>query len=168
MSFYSFSVGSAVRNFSPFWFSTEPSDTLAVRGASAQLNCSAHSETPAKIEWRKDGSFLNLASDERRQILADGSLFIASVVHSKHNKPDEGVYQCVATIDTLGTIISRTARLAVAGKTLVAVWICSFFFCHLQKVQKKQAEQNIYEMHMKSHIILNIYICLQMLVGTAV
>nr|XP_055070582.1 neogenin 1a isoform X2 [Misgurnus anguillicaudatus] len=107
--------GSAVRNFSPFWFSVEPSDTLAVRGTPALLNCSVHSESPAKIEWRKDGAFLNLASDERRQILPDGSLLIASVVHSKHNKPDEGVYQCVATIDNLGTIISRTARISVAG-----------------------------------------------------
>ncbi|XP_050970521.1 neogenin 1a isoform X3 [Labeo rohita] len=107
--------GSAVRNFSPFWFSTEPSDTLAVRGAPTLLNCSVHSESPAKIEWKKDGSFLSLASDDRRQVLADGSLLISSVVHSKHNKPDEGVYQCVATIDNLGTIISRTARLSVAG-----------------------------------------------------
>ncbi|XP_052457099.1 neogenin isoform X10 [Carassius gibelio] len=107
--------GSAVRNFSPFQFSTEPSDTLAVRGAPALLNCSVHSEFPAKIEWKKDGSFLSLASDDRRQVLADGSLLITSVVHSKHNKPDEGVYQCVATIDNLGTIISRTARLSVTG-----------------------------------------------------
>ncbi|XP_026124315.1 neogenin 1a isoform X8 [Carassius auratus] len=107
--------GSAVRNFSPFWFSTEPSDTLAVRGAPTLLNCSVHSESPAKIEWKKDGSFLSLASDDRRQVLAEGSLLISSVVHSKHNKPDEGVYQCVATIDNLGTIISRTARLSVAG-----------------------------------------------------
>ncbi|XP_059393321.1 neogenin 1a isoform X10 [Carassius carassius] len=107
--------GSAVRNFSPFWFSTEPSDSLAVRGAPSLLNCSVHSESPAKIEWKKDGSFLSLASDDRRQVLAEGSLLISSVVHSKHNKPDEGVYQCVATIDNLGTIISRTARLSVAG-----------------------------------------------------
>uniref|UniRef100_A0A8C2FLB1 Neogenin 1a n=1 Tax=Cyprinus carpio TaxID=7962 RepID=A0A8C2FLB1_CYPCA len=110
-----FFIGSAVRNFSPFQFSTEPSDTLAVRGAQTLLNCSVHSEFPAKIEWKKDGSFLSLASDDRRQVLADGSLLISSVVHSKHNKPDEGVYQCVATIDNLGTIISRTARLSVAG-----------------------------------------------------
>uniref|UniRef100_A0A673G206 Neogenin-like n=1 Tax=Sinocyclocheilus rhinocerous TaxID=307959 RepID=A0A673G206_9TELE len=107
--------GSAVRNFSPFRFSTEPSDTLAVRGAPTLLNCSVHNESPAKIEWKKDGSFLSLASDDRRQVLAEGSLLISSVVHSKHNKPDEGVYQCVATIDNLGTIISRTARLNVAG-----------------------------------------------------
>uniref|UniRef100_A0A672QXT0 Neogenin 1a n=1 Tax=Sinocyclocheilus grahami TaxID=75366 RepID=A0A672QXT0_SINGR len=99
----------------PFRFSTEPSDTLAVRGAPTLLNCSAHSESPAKIEWKKDGSFLSLASDDRRQVLAEGSLLISSVVHSKHNKPDEGVYQCVATIDNLGTIISRTARVNVAG-----------------------------------------------------
>uniref|UniRef100_A0A673NGZ5 Neogenin 1a n=1 Tax=Sinocyclocheilus rhinocerous TaxID=307959 RepID=A0A673NGZ5_9TELE len=106
---------SSLRNFSPFQFSMEPSDTLAVRGAPTLLNCSIHSEFPAKIEWKKDGSFLSLASDDRRQVLADGSLLISSVVHSKHNKPDEGVYQCVATIDNLGTIISRTARLSVAG-----------------------------------------------------
>lgn len=111
------SIGSAVRNFSPFRFSTEPSDTLAVRGAPTLLNCSVHSESSAKIEWKKDGSFLSLASDDRRQVLADGSLLISSVMHSKHNKPDEGVYQCVATVDNLGTIISRTARLNVAGKT---------------------------------------------------
>uniref|UniRef100_A0A671QUT1 Neogenin-like n=1 Tax=Sinocyclocheilus anshuiensis TaxID=1608454 RepID=A0A671QUT1_9TELE len=106
---------SSVRNFSPFRFSTEPSDTLAVRGAPTLLNCSVHSESPAKIEWKKDGSFLSLASDDRRQVLAEGSLLISSVVHSKHNKPDEGVYQCVATIDNLGTIISRSARVNVAG-----------------------------------------------------
>uniref|UniRef100_A0A671QUY2 Neogenin-like n=1 Tax=Sinocyclocheilus anshuiensis TaxID=1608454 RepID=A0A671QUY2_9TELE len=99
----------------PFRFSTEPSDTLAVRGAPTLLNCSVHSESPAKIEWKKDGSFLSLASDDRRQVLAEGSLLISSVVHSKHNKPDEGVYQCVATIDNLGTIISRSARVNVAG-----------------------------------------------------
>uniref|UniRef100_A0A671QU19 Neogenin-like n=1 Tax=Sinocyclocheilus anshuiensis TaxID=1608454 RepID=A0A671QU19_9TELE len=110
-----FPVRSAVRNFSPFRFSTEPSDTLAVRGAPTLLNCSVHSESPAKIEWKKDGSFLSLASDDRRQVLAEGSLLISSVVHSKHNKPDEGVYQCVATIDNLGTIISRSARVNVAG-----------------------------------------------------
>ncbi|XP_062327048.1 neogenin 1a isoform X2 [Osmerus eperlanus] len=103
--------------FSPFWFSVEPQDTLAIRGAAALLNCSAHSEaaTPARVEWKKDGTFLSLASDERRRVLPDGSLLISAVVHSKHNKPDEGTYQCMATIDNLGTIASRTARLSVAG-----------------------------------------------------
>ncbi|XP_036442959.1 neogenin 1a isoform X6 [Colossoma macropomum] len=107
--------GPAVRHFDPFWFSVEPSDTLAVRGSPALLNCSVNSDIPAKVRWKKDGAFLSLASDDRRQVLPDGSLLINSVMHSKHNKPDEGIYQCVATIDSLGTIISRTARLNVAG-----------------------------------------------------
>uniref|UniRef100_A0A3Q2QSN5 Neogenin 1b n=1 Tax=Fundulus heteroclitus TaxID=8078 RepID=A0A3Q2QSN5_FUNHE len=109
--------GSAEQPFSPFWFTAEPQDTLAIRGNSALLNCSAHSDaaTPARVEWKKDGTFMSLVSDERRRVLPDGSLFFAHVVHSKHNKPDEGTYQCVATIDNLGSISSRTARLAVAG-----------------------------------------------------
>lgn len=109
--------GSAAHPFSPFWFTVEPQDTLAIRGNSALLNCSAHSDaaTPARVEWKKDGTFMSLVSDERRHVLPDGSLFFTHVVHSKHNKPDEGTYQCVATIDNLGSISSRTARLAVAG-----------------------------------------------------
>nr|XP_015809126.2 neogenin 1a isoform X5 [Nothobranchius furzeri] len=110
-------VGKVPHPFSPFWFTVEPQDTLAIRGNSALLNCSAHSDTatPARIEWKKDGTFMSLVSDERRNILPDGSLFFTHVIHSKHNKPDEGTYQCVATIDTLGSISSRTARLSVAG-----------------------------------------------------
>ncbi|MCJ8737399.1 hypothetical protein PDJAM_G00023460 [Pangasius djambal] len=112
MSYPSF-TGSVKRDFSPFWFSVEPSDTLAVRGSPALLNCSVYSELPAKVHWKKDGVLLN--PDDRRQVLPDGSLHISSIMHSKHSKPDEGVYQCVATIENLGTISSRTARLNVAG-----------------------------------------------------
>ncbi|TSL68267.1 Neogenin [Bagarius yarrelli] len=109
-----FDLESSVRrNFSSFWFSVEPSDTLAVRGSPAVLNCSISSELPVKVQWKKDGVLL--IPDDRRQVLSDGSLLISSVLHSKHNKPDEGVYQCVATIENLGTISSRTARLNVAS-----------------------------------------------------
>ncbi|NWQ78420.1 NEO1 protein, partial [Columbina picui] len=107
--------GSLVRTFTPFHFLVEPTDVLSVRGASVIMNCSAYCETSPKIEWKKDGTFLNLVSDDRRQLLPDGSLLINSVVHSKHNKPDEGYYQCVATVESLGTIVSRTAKLTVAG-----------------------------------------------------
>uniref|UniRef100_A0A7N8YML4 Neogenin n=1 Tax=Mastacembelus armatus TaxID=205130 RepID=A0A7N8YML4_9TELE len=110
-------TSSAAQPFNPFWFTVEPQDTLSIRGNPAMLNCSAHSDTatPARIEWKKDGTFMSLVSDERRHILPDGTLFFTHVVHSKHNKPDEGTYQCVATIDNLGSISSRTARLSVAG-----------------------------------------------------
>ncbi|XP_053320986.1 neogenin isoform X8 [Spea bombifrons] len=108
-------AGSGFRTFTPFYFLTEPADVVTLRGAPAVLNCSVHAEPTPKIEWKKDGTFLNLVSDDRRSLLPDGSLFITSVVHSKHNKPDEGIYQCVATVDSLGSIVSRTARLSVAG-----------------------------------------------------
>ncbi|NWQ59636.1 NEO1 protein, partial [Neopipo cinnamomea] len=107
--------GSLVRTFTPFYFVEEPQDVLSVRGAPVVMNCSAYCDTAPRIEWKKDGTFLNLVSDDRRQLLPDGSLLISSVVHSKHNKPDEGHYQCVATVDSLGTIVSRTAKLTVAG-----------------------------------------------------
>ncbi|KAL1007686.1 hypothetical protein UPYG_G00090210 [Umbra pygmaea] len=117
--------GTAARQFSPIWFSVEPSDTLAVRGATALLNCSAHSGNAASdpaaprahVEWKKDGTFLGLApGGPRAGVLRAVKLLISGlVVHSKHNKPDEGTYQCVATIDSLGTITSRTARLTIAG-----------------------------------------------------
>lgn len=105
-----------MRTFTPFYFTVEPMDTLSVRASSVILNCSAYCESSPKIEWKKDGTFLNLVSDDRRQLLPDGSLLINSVVHSKHNKPDEGHYQCVATVESLGTIVSRTAKLTVAGE----------------------------------------------------
>ncbi|NXG16741.1 NEO1 protein, partial [Grallaria varia] len=107
--------GPPVRTFTPFYFVVEPADVLSVRGAPVIMNCSAHCDAAPRIEWKKDGTFLNLVSDDRRQLLPDGSLLINSVVHSKHNKPDEGHYQCVATVDSLGTIVSRTAKLTVAG-----------------------------------------------------
>uniref|UniRef100_A0A3P8VK11 Neogenin 1b n=1 Tax=Cynoglossus semilaevis TaxID=244447 RepID=A0A3P8VK11_CYNSE len=110
-------LGSTVQPFAAFWFTVEPQDTLAVRGNMAMLNCSVHSDaaTPVHIEWKKDGTFLSLVSDDRRHILPDGTLVFSHVVHAKHNKPDEGTYQCVATIENLGSISSRTARLTVAG-----------------------------------------------------
>ncbi|XP_017341341.1 neogenin isoform X7 [Ictalurus punctatus] len=109
------SLAQKVRTFTLLRFSVEPVDVFAVRGLPAVLNCSVVSEYPVRVEWKKDGTFLNLAADERRRLLHDGSLFISTVEHSVHNKPDEGVYQCVASIDNLGTVISRAARVTVAG-----------------------------------------------------
>lgn len=114
--FFLWPTGPSTRTFAQFYFTVEPVDTLSVRAAAVILNCSAYCESSPKIEWKKDGTFLNLVSDDRRQLLPDGSLLINSVVHNKHNKPDEGHYQCVATVESLGTIVSRTAKLTVAGK----------------------------------------------------
>lgn len=102
-----------------FTFSLEPQDTVTVRGGVLQLDCQAQSDStagPPAITWRKDGVLLSTVVDERRQQMANGSLRVENVVHSRHHRPDEGEYQCLATLDGLGSIVSRTARVTVAGK----------------------------------------------------
>ena len=53
-----------------------------------------------------------------RYKLENGSLYFENVEHSYAHRPDEGMYQCKATVRTQGTIVSRKARLQVACKYL--------------------------------------------------
>ncbi|KAF1662864.1 Netrin receptor DCC, partial [Aptenodytes patagonicus] len=114
---YGFAVsGSQIKTFTSLRFLTEPSDAVTMRGSNVLLNCIAESDQGAPvIKWKKDAVFLNLAVDERRQQLANGSLLIQNIVHSRHHKPDEGLYQCEASLEGIGAIISRTAKVMVAG-----------------------------------------------------
>ncbi|XP_074933177.1 netrin receptor DCC [Phalacrocorax aristotelis] len=108
--------GSQIKTFTSLRFLTEPSDAVTMRGSNVLLNCVADSDQGAPIiKWKKDAVFLNLAVDERRQQLANGSLLIQNIVHSRHHKPDEGLYQCEASLEGVGAIISRTAKVMVAG-----------------------------------------------------
>ncbi|XP_077442237.1 netrin receptor DCC isoform X2 [Vanacampus margaritifer] len=110
--------------FVDFTFTKEPQDTVTVRGGVLQLDCQAQSDlasgTPT-ITWRKDGVLLSVLVDERRQELANGSLLVHNIVHSRHHRPDEGEYQCLSTLEGLGSIVSRTARITVAGPLRVVV-----------------------------------------------
>lgn len=95
---------------------------MTVRGSVLQLDCQAQSDAvagPPTITWRKDGVLLSTVVDERRRQLSNGSLLVQNVMHSRHHRPDEGEYQCLATLDGLGSIVSRTARVTVAGKRLL-------------------------------------------------
>ncbi|KAF1472591.1 Netrin receptor DCC, partial [Eudyptula minor novaehollandiae] len=114
---YGFAVsGSQIKTFTSLRFLTEPSDAVTMRGSNVLLNCIAESDQGAPVvKWKKDAVFLNLAVDERRQQLANGSLLIQNIVHSRHHKPDEGLYQCEASLEGIGAIISRTAKVMVAG-----------------------------------------------------
>uniref|UniRef100_A0A8C4EIZ9 Netrin receptor DCC n=1 Tax=Dicentrarchus labrax TaxID=13489 RepID=A0A8C4EIZ9_DICLA len=110
--------------FVDFTFTQEPQDTVTVRGGMLQLDCQAQSDTvagPPTITWRKDGVLLSAVVDDRRQQLANGSLLVQNVVHSRHHRPDEGEYQCLATLDGLGSIVSRIAKVTVAGPLKVVV-----------------------------------------------
>uniref|UniRef100_A0A3Q2EBP6 DCC netrin 1 receptor n=1 Tax=Cyprinodon variegatus TaxID=28743 RepID=A0A3Q2EBP6_CYPVA len=105
-------------------FSLEPQDTVTVRGGVLQLDCQAQTDAaagPPSIKWRKDGVLLSTVVDERRTQLENGTLMVQNVVHSRHHRPDEGQYQCLATLEGLGSIVSRTARVTVAGPLRVIV-----------------------------------------------
>ncbi|XP_007425682.2 netrin receptor DCC-like, partial [Python bivittatus] len=105
-----------IMGFTTLHFLIEPSDAVTTRGSNVLLNCTAESDQGFPvIKWKKDGVFLNLAVDERRQQFPNGSLLIQNIVHSRHHKPDEGLYQCEASLEGTGAIISRTAKVSVAG-----------------------------------------------------
>ncbi|KAG8504500.1 Netrin receptor DCC, partial [Galemys pyrenaicus] len=90
-----------------------------MRGGNVLLNCSAESDRGIPvITWKKDGIHLALGMDERKQQLPNGSLLIQNILHSRHHKPDEGLYQCEASLGDSGSIISRTAKVAVAGTNM--------------------------------------------------
>ncbi|KAK7896385.1 hypothetical protein WMY93_021710 [Mugilogobius chulae] len=93
-------------------FSREPQDTVVVRGGVLQLDSPL---APPSVSWRKDGVPLSSFVDERRTQMSNGSLLIQNVVHSRHQRSDEGLYQCVAALEAVGSIASRTARVTVAG-----------------------------------------------------
>uniref|UniRef100_A0A3Q0S7A9 DCC netrin 1 receptor n=1 Tax=Amphilophus citrinellus TaxID=61819 RepID=A0A3Q0S7A9_AMPCI len=110
--------------FVDFIFTQEPQDTVTVRGGVLKLDCQAQSDAvagPPTITWRKDGVLLSTVVDERRRQLSNGSLLVQNVMHSRHHRPDEGEYQCLATLDGLGSIVSRTAKVIVAGPLKVVV-----------------------------------------------
>uniref|UniRef100_A0AAZ3QRX7 Netrin receptor DCC n=1 Tax=Oncorhynchus tshawytscha TaxID=74940 RepID=A0AAZ3QRX7_ONCTS len=96
-------------------FVLEPQDTVTLRGGVLQLDCEAQSDQGIPIIiWKKDGVLLSAVVDERRQQLPNGSLVVQNVVHSRHHRPDEGLYQCLARLDGVGAIVSRTAQVTVS------------------------------------------------------
>lgn len=109
---------------------------MIVRGGVLQLDCRAQSDAasagPPSITWRKDGVLLSTVVDERRRQLANGSLLVQNVVHSRHHRPDEGEYQCLATLDGLGSIVSRTAKVTVAGKTPQLLELLTQLYLHMK------------------------------------
>ncbi|MED6239549.1 hypothetical protein ATANTOWER_007807 [Ataeniobius toweri] len=120
------SSSSSSPSFVDFTFTLEPQDMVTVRGGVLQLDCQAQSDAaavPPSIMWRKDGVLLSTVVDERRRQLENGTLMVQNVVHSRHHRPDEGEYQCLATLDGLGSIVSRTAKVTVAGKGCFSLFL---------------------------------------------
>ncbi|KPP65595.1 hypothetical protein Z043_115976 [Scleropages formosus] len=107
-----------LRGFADLRFVLEPSDTTVMRGGLLQLDCQARSVQGAPlVAWRKDGVLLSALVDERRQQLNNGTLLVREVIHSRHHQGDEGGYQCLAWLEGVGAIVSRTAKVTVLGDT---------------------------------------------------
>ena len=75
----------------------------------------------AQITWYRDGVPVVTANENpssHRMLLPSGQLFFLRVIHNKNARPDVGTYYCNATNpDTHVSVVSRSARLAVAGRS---------------------------------------------------
>lgn len=94
-------------------FTIEPISTIALKGRPVTLNCNVDGNPPPQVQWRRNGKSVPSPADTRRLILPSGSLIITKVINARGNKPDVGVYQCIAT-NQVGTTVSRKVKLSVA------------------------------------------------------
>ena len=105
-----------------------PEDQYVVRTEPATLNCKAEGQPTPVITWYRDGLPVVTANENpssHRMLLPSGQLFFLRVIHNKNSKPDVGVYYCNATNpETHFSVISRSARLAVAGRS------CTLYYCY--------------------------------------
>ncbi|XP_043278959.1 neogenin isoform X2 [Venturia canescens] len=96
-------------------FKVEPQDVVVEMGGSARLDCQATSlYGQPTIQWRSDdGQPINFIGDSYRSQLANGSLYISSVYSESPELT--GSYQCLATVDGIGSIVSRPATIKLAS-----------------------------------------------------
>ncbi|XP_021933563.1 neogenin isoform X2 [Zootermopsis nevadensis] len=119
-----------VQGVSELELTVEPQDTVVVPGSAAIFNCAATSSNPGvtpTIRWREDGQFLSSIGDQYRSQLSNGSLYITTMFPEQQGL--KGDYQCVATLDNVGSIVSHTARLKVAT---------------LPQIQQQPADQQVF------------------------
>lgn len=104
-------------------FIEEPSETYVRKGKPTTLKCQVGGDPRPSIIWKRNGKQVTL--DSRRNIKPDGSLYFTEILHNRTHKPDEGIYQCeaVSRVNSYDyKIISRTARVTVAGKLNLNCW----------------------------------------------
>ncbi|XP_052754189.1 LOW QUALITY PROTEIN: neogenin-like [Galleria mellonella] len=96
-------------------FLSEPLDAVVAEGDSTTLACSAAAHHPTRLTWRHSitapptrDHTLSLTDKYRKQ-LTNGSLQI-----EKMSATLAGQYQCVVTVDGVGTIVSRVATIFLA------------------------------------------------------
>ncbi|XP_076679660.1 neogenin protein frazzled isoform X7 [Andrena cerasifolii] len=99
------------------YFTIEPQDVVVEQGSSARLDCEARSDLGKQtIQWRTDdGQPINFIGDTYRSQLANGSLYINTAAVYGSIPELTGSYQCLASVDDVGAIVSRTATIKLAS-----------------------------------------------------
>ncbi|XP_058986959.1 neogenin isoform X2 [Musca domestica] len=99
-------------------FSIEPQDVVVPEGHSVLMQCAGvaqlgkNQKIAPNIRWRgPDGQDLGIVGDTFRTQLKNGSLYISSV---EENRGLTGSYQCLLSVDGIGTIVSRSAVVSIA------------------------------------------------------
>ncbi|XP_014597754.1 PREDICTED: neogenin-like isoform X2 [Polistes canadensis] len=97
------------------YFTIEPQDVVVEQGGSTRLDCEAKSTFgQPTIQWRTDdGTPINFIGENYRSQLANGSLYINSVYAGSSELT--GSYQCLASVDDVGAIVSRAATIKLAS-----------------------------------------------------
>ncbi|XP_026287667.1 netrin receptor DCC isoform X2 [Frankliniella occidentalis] len=98
----------------------EPQDMVVLPGRPALLNCeaearsAAHIDTQPVVSWRGgDGQTLSFIGDTYRSKLPNGSLYISAFGEEDDVAP-VAEYQCLVSLEGVGSVVSRTARLQLA------------------------------------------------------
>lgn len=146
-------------HFTKFRFLVEPQDLYLLPNQQAILHCDAEvggNFPRPTIKWKRDGQSLHFPDfNDRsfsrsdwvsdaigRRLLSNGSLYFANVLHSRSTQPDSGLYQCVVSVNGLGTMVSKTAKLTVADVSIldieptditVSLGQTAVFQCEIQK-----------------------------------
>lgn len=105
-------------------FTIEPSDRIVPEGSSVLLQCAGHMNNK-KLTMLKDGKIspdirwrgpddADIGIETFRSQMSNGSLYINNV---NENHGLTGNYQCLLSVDGIGTIVSRKARLSIAGES---------------------------------------------------
>lgn len=99
----------------------EPQDMVVLPGRPALLTCEAEARSDVSsarpsVSWRgADGQLLTFIGDSYRSQLANGSLYISAF--GEEDGAAAAEYQCLASLEAVGSVLTRTARLQLASAT---------------------------------------------------
>ncbi|KAH7936604.1 hypothetical protein HPB49_001639 [Dermacentor silvarum] len=93
-------------NAPPKW-DVEPRDVVLKRGERLELHCKAVGHPAPEIRWLKEGTELKRPSENRAQVLQNGTLVISNATSE-----DSGKFSCLAS-NGIGAALTKTVTLLV-------------------------------------------------------